>query len=188
MTDTSEAEFAVELSRLAARQGATPAGTPEGTDDLLASVRAFHDLARIATDLQGQAARTAHEAGVSWGRIGALLGISRQAVQQRFDPNYAESQPPTARTRVLGPVTRAEEMHHLTVAGTQGWRLTQARHGEHTLEHVGGAWDITRVSVFSPRPLPAADDGWEAAATRFPDCFYVRARQPGAIQPPAPSD
>jgi len=167
--------LAVELSRLAAT------GAPTGRDDdperLLAAVAAFQDITRAAVDLQTQAARTAHDAGVSWARIGALLGVSRQAVQQRFDPNYVEAPAGAAEGRILGPVTRAEEMAHLEAAGAQGWKLVEARHGEHRLVHTGGVWEVQRVSIFAPRPLPAASDGWEAAATRFPDCFYVRPEQ-----------
>ena len=179
-----DAELMVELSKLTARHGMT---TTERRDDpseeLLLAVAAFQDIARIASELQGQAVRTAHESGISWARIGAILGISRQAVQQRFDPSYIGSQPNGPETRLLGPVTRAEEMRHLEVAGTQGWKLVSARHGEHELEHAGGVWEITRVSVLSPRAMPAASEGWEAAATRFPDCFYVRPSTSAARRP-----
>jgi len=169
-----EAALAVELSRLAA--AGTPTDRDQDPERLLAAVAAFHDISRVADALQAQAARTAHDAGVSWARIGALLGVSRQAVQQRFDPNYVGTPPVSADGRLLGPVTRAEEMAHLEAAGAQGWKLVDARHGEHRLVHTGGAWEVQRVSIFAPRPLPAASDGWEAAATRFPDCFYVRPR------------
>lgn len=171
-TADRDAELMVELSKLAARHGMSRGVSRE--EELLVAIAAFQDVARIATELQGQAARAAHEAGVSWSRIGALLGVSRQAVQQRFDPSYISREPVGSQARLLGPVTRAEEMHHLEVAGAQGWKLVEARHGEHELEYAGGTWEITRVSVLSPRAMPAARAGWEAAATRFPDCFYVR--------------
>ncbi|MCR2801620.1 hypothetical protein QNO21_03460 [Microbacterium sp. zg-Y818] len=173
MTGDADADLAVELSRLAARHGAV-SGQPATTDELLTAVTAFHDIARVAADLQGQAVRAAHDAGVSWAKIGALLGTSRQAVQQRFDPHYVRRDDPEGSSRILGPVTRAEEMHHLAEAGAQGWRLVLARHGEHVLERDDTAWEITRVSVFSARPMPSPAEGWQAAATRFPDCFYIR--------------
>ncbi|KTR87685.1 hypothetical protein NS220_17260 [Microbacterium testaceum] len=166
--------LAVELSRLAA--AGAPTDRDEDPERLLAAVAAFQDITRVAADLQAQAARTAHDSGVSWARIGALLGVSRQAVQQRFDPNYVGTRAGAAEGRMLGPVTRAEELAHLEAAGAQGWKLVEARHGEHRLVHTGDAWDVQRVSILTPGPLPAAGDGWEAAATRFPDCFYVRSR------------
>lgn len=202
MSSSSAARLAVELSRLAAAHGtvlsseavpsseAGPSDTSPSTEQLLTAVESFHDLVRISTDLQGQAVRAAHDAGISWAKIGNVLGTSRQAVQQRFDPSYLSggvpgaphinasnggaAEPGAATTRILGPVTRGEEMHHLAEAGSQGWRLIQSLHGEHVLELDDRAWEVKRVSVLSARPMPSAGDGWHAAATRFPDCFYIR--------------
>lgn len=176
MSGPVDPQLAVELSRLAVQRGAARAEdvSEPTSEQLLASVRAFHDLARASAELQGQAVRAAHDAGVSWSRIGALLGTSRQAVQQRFDPSYSSRGQDDEATRILGPVSRAEELRHLAEAGQQGWRLVSSFHGEHVLEHDGLDWEIRRVSVFSPRALPAEKDGWRAVTTRFPDCFYVR--------------
>lgn len=176
MSTQPDAQLSVELSRLAAQRGGhCPEGEPSPTSEqLLASVAAFHDLARVSTDLQGQAVRAAHEAGVSWAKIGTRLGTSRQAVQQRFDPRYIPDEESDGATRILGPVTRAEELAHLCEAGAQGWRLIRSLHGEHVLERDDQAWQVTRASMLSPRPMPSPRDGWQAAATRFPDCFYIR--------------
>lgn len=179
MTKPADALLAVELSKIAARHGsALSAEAPPSADELISAVTAFQDLARVATALQGQAARAAHAAGVSWTEIGRAVGTSRQAVQQRFDPHYLPGGTPDQSsgtvTRVLGPVTRAEEMHHLAEAGAQGWRLLHAFHGEHVLERDNKCWEIKRVSILSARPLPSSKKGWAAAATRFPDCFYIR--------------
>ena len=209
MSTRSDAQLSVELSRLAAGYGAVlpdtpshaipsadapPADAPPATEQLLAAVASCHNLVRISTDLQGQAVRAAHDAGVSWAKIGKTLGTSRQAVQQRFDPHYlpgsasdgasggvsggVSGQARHGATRILGPVSRSEEMHHLAAAGSQGWRLIRALHGEHVLERDDRPWEIKRVSVLSARPMPSARDGWQAAATRFPDCFYIRPLQP----------
>ena len=179
MNNPPEPQFAIELSKLAVQLGATAADetstpTPE---QLLASVTVFHDLVRTSTDLQGQAVRAAHDAGVSWSKIGTLLGTTRQAVQQRFDPAYTAHEEHADTTRILGPVTRTEELDHLAEAGRQGWRPIRSFHGEHLLEHDGRTWDVMRVSVFSPRSLPSPRDGWHPATTRFPDCFYIRPHQ-----------
>jgi len=175
-------QLSVELSRFAAGYGAT---TPDqelapSVEQLLASITIFQDLARIAGDLQGQAARAAHEEGVSWAKIGALLGTSRQAVQQRFDPQYSSRQCEDETMRIVGPVSRAEEIHHLTEAGLQGWRLVSSSYGEHTVERDHQSWEVKRVSVLSARPMPSREDGWQAATMRFPDCFYIR---PHRVQP-----
>lgn len=175
MSTSTDTVLAVELSRLATAHAEPPENDDAPTaEQLLVAVASFQDLVRVSTDLQRQAVRAAHQAGVSWGNIGVLLGISRQAVQQRFDPHYVPADPQGGTSRILGPVTRAEEMHHLAAAGRRGWRLVRALHGEHVLEHDGQDWEVKRVSVASARQMPSAEDGWHAAATRFPDCFYIR--------------
>ncbi|TYD00438.1 hypothetical protein FQ377_03050 [Arthrobacter echini] len=185
MSAELDAHLFVELSRLAAQRAPTSndASSP-AVDQLLASITAFHDLVRLSADLQGQAVRAAHEAGVSWTSIGTLPGTSRQAVQQRFDPNYMARDESTGATRTLGPVSRAKEMRHLAEAGAQGWRLVKSLHGEHVLERDPQKWEVRRVSVLAARPMPSRRSGWHAAATRFPDCFYIRPRQdPDAAAP-----
>lgn len=172
---TPDPQLSVELSRLAARRWSpAPGEAPGTTEQLLAAITSFQNLVSASTELQGQAVRAAHEAGVSWAKIGELLGTSRQAVQQRFDPHYVPAEAAADRTRILGPVTRAEELDHLSEAGAHGWRLVSARHGEHLLERDDREWEVKRVSVFSARPMPSERDGWHAAAIRFPDCFFVR--------------
>lgn len=175
MSPSTDMVLAVQLSRLATARAESPVNDDAPTaDQLLVAVASFQDLVRVSTDLQRQAVRAAHQAGVSWGSIGKLLGTSRQAVQQRFDPHYVPADPPGGASRILGPVTRAEEMHHLAAAGNQGWRLVRALHGEHVLERDDQDWEVKRVSVASARQMPSGEDGWRAAATRFPDCFYIR--------------
>lgn len=180
MSSTADAHLSVELSKLAAeREAASSGDAPPTAEQLLTAIESFHELVRISTDLQAQAVRAAHEAGVSWAKIGTILGISRQAVQQRFDPHYVPGEVPDGATRTLGPVTRKEELRHLAEAGAGGWRLIRAMHGEHVLERTDQNWEVTRVSVFSARPMPSRKDGWQAAATRFPDCFYIRPQRGG---------
>ncbi len=177
MSTQLDAQLSLELSRLAVQCGGTSSDMPSPTtEQLLVSVTTFQDLARLSMDLQGQAVRAAHEAGVSWSRIGTLLGTSRQAVQQRFDPHYIPRDDLPGVTRTLGPVSRAEEMHHLTEAGSQGWRLSRSSHGEHVVERDDQDWEVMRVSVLSVRPLPSRRKGWQAATMRFPDCFFIRPR------------
>lgn len=179
MNSPSDTQLSVELSRLAAQHGATTLDqeSAPSAELLLTSITVFQDLVRISADLQGQAARAAHEEGVSWAKIGTLLGTSRQAVQQRFDPNYIPRECGGETMRILGPVSRDEEIHHLTEAGLQGWRLISSSHGEHTVERDDQNWDVKRVSVLSARTMPSRKDGWQAATIRFPDCFYIRPHQ-----------
>ena len=170
----------LELSRLVSRLEEESDGDRATTDRLLAAASRFGDLARTSAELQAEAVRSAHAEGVSWARIGAHLGISRQAVQQRFDPNYDEEVPGDVEGRILGPVTRAEELTHLEAAGADGWRPIRSLHGEHVMRRDGGPWEVRRVSVFTAGSMPAEADGWQPATMRFPDCFYIRERSAAA--------
>lgn len=176
---TEDAQLGMELSQLVGRiEGKADheaTDTPRA-ERLLRSVGHFGDLARVSSDLQAEAARAAHEAGASWARIGTHLGISRQAVQQRFDPSYHNGEPEDEGTRTLGPVSRAEELDHLNAAGANGWLPIRSLHGEHVMHHHHGEWEVRRASVLTAGRMPSKKDGWEPITTRFPDCFYIRKR------------
>ncbi|MHB2024307.1 MAG: hypothetical protein ACYCO3_13420 [Mycobacteriales bacterium] len=68
-----------------------PAGRPV---DVLGWVSDSHEQSAIANRRLVAAVTRARQAGHPWSAIGARLGISRQAAQQRFDP-----QRPSRRTR-----------------------------------------------------------------------------------------
>lgn len=54
--------------------------------DALAELRASAAALREADSRIEAAALAAHRAGVSWGVIGAQLGMTRQGARQRFEP------------------------------------------------------------------------------------------------------
>ena len=176
MTGETDAAMSVQLSKLAADRGVAIRNHNGGQspDLLLHSVTVFGDLARVAAQLQSQAVAAAQESGLSWAKIGKALGTSRQAAQQRFDSRRSSPVADTEATRIVGPVSRNEEIDQINAAGRQGWKLVRSLHGEHVLERNEGSWEVARVSIFSPRALPSAAEGWEASSTRFPDCFYIR--------------
>lgn len=57
--------------------------TPDQADQTLReAVAALYEAERAVT----QAARAAHAAGLSWDRIGAVVGVSRQTAATRYAP------------------------------------------------------------------------------------------------------
>lgn len=176
MSNEADVALSVRLSKLAADLGPSPSDedSMQSPEAILRSVAVFGDIARVSTQLQSQAVATAQASGLSWAKIGKALGISRQAAQQRFDTRRTEAIQATETMRIVGPVSRNEEVEQINAAGRQGWKLIRSLHGEHALELDDETWEVTRVSIFSLRALPAASDGWEAASTRFPDCFFIR--------------
>lgn len=167
MRSNNEAQLALELTKIAGQLPSDPADNQH-----LQTIDQFSALARLATELQAQAVRAAHDAGLSWAKIGQHLGISRQAVQQRFDPSYqavADNE-----LRILGPVTRDEELTHLNAAAKEGWYPVRSLPNQHHMRYDGHPREIRRVSLLSPARLPSEKSGWQAATIRFPDAFYMR--------------
>lgn len=123
----------------------------------------------------------ARAAGHSWDTLGRLLGVSRQAAQQRFS---AATQPaPVAgsdhpRRKVLSPVTAFDEMAILEIEGRQGWHVVDYGTLFHVLEASDRQWEHRRMP-WTPgssvrRRLEA--EGWQLVrGTTFPWGYYTRA-------------
>lgn len=167
MSRNNEAKLALQLTKLAGQLDTDPTDNQH-----LQTIDQFSALVRLTAELQAQAVRAAHDAGLSWSKIGQHLGISRQAVQQRFDPSYKAA--PDDELRVLGPVSRDEELTHLNAAGAEGWYPVRSLPNQHHMRYDGHPREIRRVSLLSPARLPDEGAGWQAATIRFPDAFYMR--------------
>lgn len=62
-----------------------------GTREALAAARELSDeLASTADQVLGHVVAAARDAGMTWTEIGDLLGVSKQAVQQRFTVRFAQ--------------------------------------------------------------------------------------------------
>lgn len=80
----------------------------EDVPDLLSRLEAVREAREALEQLEAETARRARESGVTWGQIGALYGVSKQAAQQRFrapkgrardvppSPGDVPQQPPTS--------------------------------------------------------------------------------------------
>ena len=125
-------------------------------------------------ELLQQSVASARSAGHSWGAIGETLGISRQAVQQRFGHQGATrlaSDGPAQRW--LGPVTAFDEMRELELAGRLGWRTVAAKMFYHLLEHTPTQWEHRRT-VWSGPVRRWEKDGWQVGVLAFPWVYLVR--------------
>lgn len=126
----------------------------------------------IVGDLLRQAVGAARSAGHSWAAIGAVLGMSRQAVQQRFG-GTADHEPDSPEERWLGPVTAFDEMAELELAGRLGWRTVGAGMLRHRMRRTGTQWEHRRV-VWVRSPGGYEKDGWQVGAKAFPWLYLVR--------------
>lgn len=145
----------------------------EDPADRLALVRRAAEAERAVRGLLGQSVSAARASGHSWAAIGAELGLSRQAVQQRFGAAALDATPPQVRR--LGPITAFDEMAELELAGSQGWRTVGAGMFYHLVVHTDTQWEHRRVAW--TRPAAAYEkDGWSVAVRAFPWLYLVRDR------------
>lgn len=134
--------------------------------------------------LMRQAVSTARAAGHSWSTLGAELGMSRQAAQQRFGDRKESpvDQPEEGRERWLGPVTAFDEMAELELAGRQGWRTVGAGMLKHRVRRTPTQWEHRRVIWTGPLRRWETE-GWEVAFRAFPWVYLVkdtgRSAEPG---------
>jgi hypothetical protein len=153
----------------------------------LALVAAAHVGAEEADRLLHQAVLGARQAGHSWEAIGGLLGVSRQAAQQRFAARGADSAPgaPEADRRVLTGVTAFTEMGALASEGRAGWHLVDFGPFYLVVERSAHQWEHRRVTLPSrPGQQRPEADGWLAVGTWFPFRYFKRPVDAPAEAPP----
>lgn len=117
--------------------------------------------------------RAARAAGVSWALVGAELGMSRQAAQQRFGAG-TESEAGDSE-RWLGPVTAFDEMAELEIAGRAGWRTVEAGMLAHRMVRTDTQWEHRRILWRATLQSERAE-GWQVGCRAFPWIYLVRDR------------
>ena len=123
----------------------------------------------------------ARAGGASWALIGAELGMSRQAAQQRFGAGSViagESE------RWLGPVTAFDELAELEIAGRQGWHTVEAGMPSHRMVRTDTQWEH-RGSCGVDRSRAEAADGWQVGRRAFPSIGLIRDLGTPPEPPPA---
>lgn len=164
-------------------------GTPTGLRADLESdpaaylrlVSASRTAAEETSRLLRDSINGARAAGHSWDTLGRLLGVSRQAAQQRFS---SATQPPMSTAeagdpprKVLAPVTAFDEMALLASEGRRGWHVVDFGTLFHVLEWSDRQWEHRRL-LWSPgtaarRHLEA--EGWSLVReVTFPWGYYTR--------------
>lgn len=141
-------------------------------------------LARAAYDETGQllvaAVGSARSAGCTWEQIGDVLGMTRQAAQQRYGrrdepPDPAESTAEAAphRRQLLTPLTAFNEMRVLERAGRYGWHAVAYGPLFFEVEESDQQWEHHRSYVGAGPLRPG--DGWQRIGTMwFPWVYWKR--------------
>jgi hypothetical protein len=162
---------------------ATPPGLRDSLEDdpqaylrLVASTRVAADQ---TSKLLREAIDGARAAGHSWDTIGRLLGVSRQAAQQRFGNNLGAvddlSMPGRPARKMLTPLTAFDEMLVLEREGRRGWHSIDYGTLYHLVEASPWQWQHRRIMWGSPSRKRLQDEGWELIKTStFPWGYYKR--------------
>ncbi|MDQ3632535.1 MAG: hypothetical protein M3417_14950 [Actinomycetota bacterium] len=122
----------------------------------------------------------ARRAGHSWDAVGRVLGVSRQAAQQRFAPagpgsDAAPTEPGAPARRVLTPLTAFDEMEALDREGRQGWHLVDFGPLFHVVEASDHPWEHRRVPFAGGSRLRRLQaEGWMPVGTWFPWRYLKR--------------
>lgn len=148
-----------------------PVADPDGTLRLVAASRvAAEETSRL---LRGSI-DGARSAGHRWDAVGELLGVSKQAAQQRFGTRAAKPAT-TGERRVLTPLTAFDEMPVLEREGRRGWHVVgygtlfhEVEASDHQWEHLRQPW-----SPAARRRLTA--EGWTLiGGATFPWGYWKR--------------
>lgn len=148
--------------------GAETIGVREHLALIAASARAEDDARAIL--LRSVAA--ARAGGASWALIGAELGMTRQAAQQRFGGASGLRGVGDAE-RWLGPVTAFDEMAELEIAGRAGWHTVEVGMLAHRMVRTDTQWEHRRI-LWRASLASEKADGWLIGCRAFPWVYLIR--------------
>lgn len=142
----------------------------------------FLQLTRVTTDalhtcelLQKEAVQQARRADHSWAGIGNLLGITRQAAQQRFAVDTAPEDD-TPGTRRITWTSANDEMQVLRTVGLNGYHLVELGGTWMEMQKSATPWEHRR-ELSDEIALKQAEldaGGWEYAGRWFPFHYFKR--------------
>ncbi|WP_084259416.1 hypothetical protein [Microtetraspora malaysiensis] len=141
-------------------------GLDDDPDAHLLMVAAASVAARESSRLLRQSITGARSAGHSWDALGRLLGISRQAAQQRFGASATDRKgslpEDTPTRRVLTPLHAFNEMEALEKEGRRGWHAVDYGYLFHLVEASPDVWEHRRLWWPSGRRQRQMEEqGWE---------------------------
>jgi hypothetical protein len=175
---------------------AITAARPDLSERLDADPAAHLDLvslalaARSETDaLLRAAVSSARSAGCTWGAIGHVLDMTRQAAQQRYGGEG--SAPPRTGGKILrlAPLTAFTEMRVLERAGRYGWHSIGFGALFHIVDKSDLQWEHRRVHAVGIDRRELEDAGWEQIGSLwFPWAYYTRCTGEPALPEPTTDD
>ena len=166
---------ALPLEWIEQGRGALAGERKEDYAELVAAAHIVSDEARLALHRWIDAGR---RAGMSWAEIGATLGISKQAVQQRFGSagEADEGAAGEGELEVRLGATAFNEMLILSDQGRRGRELVGTGALKLVFRQTPQRWEYRRILAISPAKARGQLDGegWTLASTWFPFHYFKR--------------
>lgn len=118
-------------------------------------------------------------AGLSWSDIGGLIGVSKQAAQQRFR-SVDDSGEPADRDRmeVRTGATAFNEMRIMEQEGLNGRELVRTGMLALFFRATERQWEYRRIAAVSPNPPveSMSREGWTYVSSWFPFQYFKRVK------------
>lgn len=169
-----EATLRIQAGRLAlewnqARQGDFTGDHPTAYVPLIEAAAVVADEAKLTL---GRWVRAGRRGGLSWSEIGQIVGVSKQAAQQRFGVDETDEAAPGVITVALG-ATAFNEVAILKREGAAGRELVALGALRLFFRQTDYPWlHLRTVGELDPGRRLA--EGWEAVATWFIFNYYKR--------------
>lgn len=144
-------------------------------EDYAEMILAAHLVADETRLSLGRWVNAGRRAGMSWAEIGGLIGISKQAAQQRFgDPDAArlDVEPGTISVRV--GANAFNEMAMLRAEGDKGRELIGTGPWALTFRQSDQRWEHVRTTGIAPNITAMAPDGWRYVSSWFIFHYFKR--------------
>lgn len=151
------------------RQGGFTGDDPAAYVPLIEAAAVVADEAKLTL---GRWVKAGRRGGLSWSEIGRIVGVSKQAAQQRFGADEADPAAPGIITVALG-ATAFNETSILTREGATGRELIAVGVLRLFFRQTDRPWlHLRTVGELDPGRRLA--EGWEAVANWFIFYYYKR--------------
>lgn len=144
-------------------------------EDYAEMILAAHLVADETRLSLGRWVNAGRRAGMSWAEIGGLIGISKQAAQQRFgdpDASRIDSEPGVISVR-LG-ATAFNEMGIMRKGGENGRELIGTGPLALTFRQSDHCWEHVRITGITPDTEVMVRDGWRYVSSWFIFHYFKR--------------
>lgn len=162
------ATAAMVLERLAKFEG-------DCRDQFAACITAAHIVADESRQNLQSWIEAGRRAGMSWSEVGAALGITRQAAQQRFG-SVDETVGVSDDEIVVTGATAFNELRLLEEEGAKGHELVRTGMLKLVFRPTEHPWEHTRVVAVNPQQAAAQLGGgaWQHVSSWFPFHYFKR--------------